>query len=183
MARDKEHRIKQLENGIKWHEEQRKTNAGKAPAPAPAVPKVKGIGALKGMEVVVAGSTGSRGLGLGTYRPQDSVYYHPTLNPTGRPPAGKPQKYKAVSDYQEEEEADDDEEEEYDFQPLDLVVQGEGPLLPPPGVPTTLPPPPGPPPGGPPSPLRPGLLPPPPLPRPPPEGPPPPFGGSPPPGG
>ena len=107
MARDKEHRIKQLENGIKWHEEQRKTNAGKAPAPAPAVPKVKGIGALKGMEVVVAGSTGSRGLGLGTYRPQDSVYYHPTLNPTGRPPAGKPQKYKAVSDYQEEEEADD----------------------------------------------------------------------------
>ena len=57
----------------------------------------------------------------------------PTLNPTGRPPAGKPQKYKAVSDYQEEEEADDDEEEEYDFQPLDLVVQGEGPLLPPPG--------------------------------------------------
>ena len=54
--------MKQLENGIKWHEEQRKTNAGKTPAPAPAVPKVKGIGALKGLEVVVAGSTGSRGL-------------------------------------------------------------------------------------------------------------------------
>ena len=35
MARDKEQRMKQLENGIKWHEEQRKTNAGKTPAPAP----------------------------------------------------------------------------------------------------------------------------------------------------
>ena len=60
------------------------------------VPKVKGIGALKGLEVVVAGSTGSRGLGLGTFRPQDSVCYHPTLNPTGRPPAGKPQKWGGI---------------------------------------------------------------------------------------
>ena len=110
MARDKEQRMKQLENGIKWHEEQRKTNAGKTPAPAPALPKVKGIGALKGLEVVVAGSTGSRGLGLGTFRPQDSVYYHPTLNPTGRPPAGKPQKYKAASEYHDEEEAGADED-------------------------------------------------------------------------
>ena len=42
--KDKEQRMKQLENGIKWHEEQRKTNAGKTPAPAPAVPKVKGTG-------------------------------------------------------------------------------------------------------------------------------------------
>ena len=134
MARDKEQRMKQLENGIKWHEEQRKTNAGKTPAPAPAVPKVKGIGALKGLEVVVAGSTGSRGLGLGTFRPQDSVYYHPTLNPTGRPPAGKPQKYKAASEYHDEEEAGADEEDEYEYQELDLVVQGEGPLLPPPGA-------------------------------------------------
>jgi len=29
------------------------------------------------------------------YKPEDSVYWHPTLNPTGRPPAGKPQKWKA----------------------------------------------------------------------------------------
>ncbi|PRW20667.1 basic proline-rich -like [Chlorella sorokiniana] len=27
-------------------------------------------------------------------RPEDSVYYHPTLNPMGIPPPGKPQKYK-----------------------------------------------------------------------------------------
>ena len=26
--------------------------------------------------------------------PEDSVYYHPTLNPSGQPPAGKPQRYK-----------------------------------------------------------------------------------------
>lgn len=29
------------------------------------------------------------------YKPEDSVYWHPKLNPTGRPPAGKPQKWKA----------------------------------------------------------------------------------------
>ncbi|KAL8123517.1 hypothetical protein AgCh_011478 [Apium graveolens] len=28
-------------------------------------------------------------------KPEDSVYYHPTLNPTGAPPAGKPQMYKS----------------------------------------------------------------------------------------
>ena len=28
-------------------------------------------------------------------KPEDSVYWHPTLNPTGRPPPGKPQKWKA----------------------------------------------------------------------------------------
>ena len=29
------------------------------------------------------------------YKPEDSVYWHPTLNPSGKPPAGKPQKWKA----------------------------------------------------------------------------------------
>ncbi|KAK1359769.1 Early flower 5 [Heracleum sosnowskyi] len=28
-------------------------------------------------------------------KPEDSVYYHPTLNPTGAPPSGKPQMYKS----------------------------------------------------------------------------------------
>ena len=62
-------------------------------------------------------STGRGGAGLGERRPQDSVYYHPTLNPTGRPPPGKPQKYKAVADCDEEKEdgdEEDDDEEEID---------------------------------------------------------------------
>lgn len=33
-------------------------------------------------------------LGTGIRRPEDSVYYHPTLNPLGAPPAGKPQRYR-----------------------------------------------------------------------------------------
>ncbi|DBB17731.1 hypothetical protein WJX82_007314 [Trebouxia sp. C0006] len=32
--------------------------------------------------------------GTGIRRPEDSVYYHPTLNPLGAPPAGKPQRYR-----------------------------------------------------------------------------------------
>ncbi len=33
-------------------------------------------------------------LGTGIRRPEDSVYYHPTINPSGVPPAGKPQRYR-----------------------------------------------------------------------------------------
>lgn len=33
-------------------------------------------------------------LGTGIRRAEDSVYYHPTINPLGLPPAGKPQRYK-----------------------------------------------------------------------------------------
>lgn len=33
-------------------------------------------------------------LGTGIRRPEDSVYYHPTINPGGLPPAGKPQRYR-----------------------------------------------------------------------------------------
>ncbi len=31
------------------------------------------------------------GHGVAEKRPEDSVYYHPTLNPEGQPPPGKPQ--------------------------------------------------------------------------------------------
>ena len=55
------------------------------------------------------GGGAARGAGVGTrptstayavgaerfYKPEDSVYWHPTLNPSGKPPAGKPQKWKA----------------------------------------------------------------------------------------
>lgn len=34
------------------------------------------------------------GHGVLERRPEDSVYWHPTLNPQGLPPAGKPQRYK-----------------------------------------------------------------------------------------
>lgn len=33
------------------------------------------------------------GHGVPEQRPENSVYYHPTLNPTGTPPPGKPQRY------------------------------------------------------------------------------------------
>lgn len=36
----------------------------------------------------------SYGHGVLDRRPEDSVYWHPTLNPEGLPPAGKPQRYK-----------------------------------------------------------------------------------------
>ena len=45
-----------------------------------------------------AGPSGAGGLpappggGEAPRRPQDSVYWHPTLNPMGVPPPGKPQK-------------------------------------------------------------------------------------------
>ncbi|KAL4433700.1 hypothetical protein ABPG75_000141 [Micractinium tetrahymenae] len=105
-------------------------------------------------------------------RPEDSVYYHPTLNPLGIPPPGKPQKYKTEVDGAAGPAG------------LPLPVPKQPPLpagLPPPpprppprpeGAPPPLPPPPGLPPGAAPLPPPPG---PPPgaAPLPPPPGPPP----------
>ncbi len=34
------------------------------------------------------------GHGVPEQRPENSVYYHPTLNPQGIPPPGKPQRYR-----------------------------------------------------------------------------------------
>ena len=36
------------------------------------------------------------GAGGAGHRPEDSVYWHPQLNPYGAPPPGKPQKWKTV---------------------------------------------------------------------------------------
>ena len=129
---------------------------------------MKNIGALRvvsaGKELATSGTRFDSGLGERNVR--DSVYYHPTLNPTGRPPPGKPQKYKAASTIRAEEEAEAEdaaEEEEEDDgwgvigEPRagsgaeasvsgDLWVHGVGP--PPQGPPPPLPPPPGAPPGG-----------------------------------
>ncbi|XP_010515101.1 PREDICTED: protein enabled homolog [Camelina sativa] len=123
--------------------------------------------------------------------PQDSVYYHPTLNPTGAPPPGKPPMYKssigpgipldgvssiraASSSNTESEDA-----EVTAPPPPPLVIDGSSPgstlplpppppLPPNPPVPTTglafPPPPPGPPPNERVS-VRPPLPPPPPLPQ------------------
>lgn len=38
--------------------------------------------------------TNEYGHGVPEQRPENSVYYHPTLNPSGVPPPGKPQRYK-----------------------------------------------------------------------------------------
>ena len=127
---EKTQRMKLLEAALASREEQRKSEEAKPPPPATVVPKVKTFGALQktGLELV---STGRGGAGLGERRPQDSVYYHPTLNPTGRPPPGKPQKYKAVADCDEEkkdgDEEDDDEEEideEFGFGGFGLPLAG-----------------------------------------------------------
>jgi len=37
------------------------------------------------------------GHGVPEQQPGDSVYYHPTLNPSGTPPPGKPQRYKTTA--------------------------------------------------------------------------------------
>ncbi|KAL4450675.1 hypothetical protein ABPG77_001031 [Micractinium sp. CCAP 211/92] len=127
------------------------------------------------MEEEAAKRMGGRGLeeiaAEPVRRPEDSVYYHPTLNPLGIPPPGKPQKYKTEVDAAGPAG-------------LPLPVPKQPPLpagLPPPpprppprpeGAPPPLPPPPGPPPGAAPLPPPPG---PPPgvAPLPPPPGPPP----------
>ena len=38
--------------------------------------------------------THAHGHGVLSRAPEDSVYFHPTLNPSGVPPPGKPQRYK-----------------------------------------------------------------------------------------
>lgn len=117
-SNEKLQRMTQLEKAIEWHEEQHTANAARGAAPAAPAVKVKNLGALRvrgsGTEIVTAGARVDSG--LGERRPQDSVYYHPTLNPTGRPPPGKPQKYKATAGAYDDDdvagEEDDDEDDE-----------------------------------------------------------------------
>ena len=97
---EKVQRVKVLEDAVARRKAQRDADAARgAPAPAP-VPKVKNIGALRapssGLELATTAAARADS-GLGERRVQDSVYYHPTLNPTGKAPPGKPQKYKAAS--------------------------------------------------------------------------------------
>ena len=164
---EKVQRVKVLEDALARREAQRDADAARgAPAPAP-VPKVKNIGALRapssGMELATTAAARADS-GLGERRVQDSVYYHPTLNPTGKAPPGKPQKYKAASQIRAEaedaERAGEDEDGEDDGwgvvgEPragsgaeasaspgtLDVWIDGVGP--PPLGPPPPLPPPPG----------------------------------------
>ena len=117
-----EQRILQLEKAIKWHAEEKKANAGKKDAPAPVVPKVKNtIAALRPVGTELA-TVGKGLVGLGERKPQDSVYYHPTLNPSGRPPAGKPQKYRATAEVWETEKEEDDDDEEEEYAPVEMYV-------------------------------------------------------------
>eukprot|EP00740_Mantoniella_antarctica_P016588 CAMPEP_0181373738 /NCGR_PEP_ID=MMETSP1106-20121128/15571_1 /TAXON_ID=81844 /ORGANISM="Mantoniella antarctica, Strain SL-175" /LENGTH=241 /DNA_ID=CAMNT_0023491521 /DNA_START=76 /DNA_END=797 /DNA_ORIENTATION=- len=136
-SNEKNQRIKQLEDSVVWHEEQRVANEAKPPAPAPVVPKVKNIGALQktGLELMSAGTGARGGAGLGERRHQDSVYYHPTLNPTGRPPPGKPQKYKAMTDREDDKQEGDDDDDDDDEEEIDEEFGFGGiglPLAPPP---------------------------------------------------
>ena len=64
------HRITRLHQA-----EEARAEAGEAPVPA-----------------FVAG----HGHGALEQRPENSVYYHPTLNPSGTPPPGKPQRYRTA---------------------------------------------------------------------------------------
>ncbi|GAB4822894.1 hypothetical protein N2152v2_009940 [Parachlorella kessleri] len=109
-------------------------------------------------------------------RPEDSVYFHPTLNPLGIPPPGKPQRYK-------DEAGPSSNKPALPVPKPPPLPSGPAPHLPPPPRPppmpagpappgaAPLPPPPGPPPGS--SPLPPPLGPPPGFVLPPPPGPPP----------
>ena len=152
-SNEKLQRMTQLEKAIEWHEEQRKANAARGAAPAAPVVKVKNLGALRvrgsGSEIVAAGARVDSG--LGERRPQDSVYYHPTLNPTGRPPPGKPQKYKANAGAYDDDgvagEEGDNEDDGWGVPGEPCVVpaadaEDAGILPPPPGPPPSDAPPP-----------------------------------------
>ena len=52
--------------------------------------RVDGSGARRAVPASRAHAVGA----TAARRPEDSAYYHPTLNPTGRPPAGKPWKWR-----------------------------------------------------------------------------------------
>lgn len=52
------------------------------------------VGASGARRVAVVSRTHAVGATDGGRRAEDSAYYHPTLNPTGRPPAGKPWKWR-----------------------------------------------------------------------------------------
>ena len=103
---EKVQRVKVLEDALERRKAQRDADAARgAPAPAP-VPKVKNIGALRAPSSGWSSRTTAAARadsGLGERRVQDSVYYHPTLNP-GKAPPGKPQKYKAASQIRAEAE-------------------------------------------------------------------------------
>ena len=60
---------------MSWQAEEARAEAGE-----PAIP------------AFVAG----HGHGVPEQRPENSVYYHPTLNPSGTPPPGKPQRYRTA---------------------------------------------------------------------------------------
>ncbi|WOL08040.1 hypothetical protein Cni_G16792 [Canna indica] len=110
-------------------------------------------------------------------RPEDSVYYHPTLNPTGAPPPGKPPMYKssigprisslasssaaASSSMTETEEAlavpppplsndDGTHDDSVELPSIPLPPPPPAPPKPTPNLSSSLPPPPPPPPGPPP---------------------------------
>lgn len=114
------------------------------------------------------------GHGVRQRAPEDSVYYHAVTNPTGAPPAGKPQRYKDDVDLMDPAKAEKFEEERRERQAaaaataaVDQSADAQAPqgILPPPAGPPpgVLPPPAGPPPGmlPPPGGPPPGMLPPP----------------------
>ena len=47
-------------------------------------------------EPAVPAFVAGHGHGVPEQRPENSVYYHPTLNPSGTPPPGKPQRYRTA---------------------------------------------------------------------------------------
>ena len=114
------------------------------------------------------------GHGVCQRAPEDSVYFHPVTNPTGAPPAGKPQRYKDDVDLMDPAKAERFEEERRERAAAAAASAAaehstdahapHGILPPPPGPPPgVLPPPTGPPPGmlAPPMGAPPGVLPPP----------------------
>uniref|UniRef100_A0A1D2AAA7 Wbp11/ELF5/Saf1 N-terminal domain-containing protein n=1 Tax=Auxenochlorella protothecoides TaxID=3075 RepID=A0A1D2AAA7_AUXPR len=85
------------------------------------------------------------------HRPEDSVYYHPTLNPLGLPPPGKAQRYNTPATPSSSSAAPSILSVPVPaLPPLPAGPAPGAPLPPPPGPPPgvpVLPPPPGPPPG------------------------------------
>lgn len=81
-------RLDKIEDKLRWYDKQIETRtaleasdakAGRRSASAPTTKPVSTMYAV--------GAEWER-------KPEDSVYWHPTLNPSGKPPPGKPQKWK-----------------------------------------------------------------------------------------
>lgn len=81
-------RLDKIEDKLRWYDKQIETRTALEASDAKAGRRSASAPTTKPMSTMYAvGAEWER-------KPEDSVYWHPTLNPSGKPPPGKPQKWK-----------------------------------------------------------------------------------------